>query len=506
MAAEFPLREDFELGGWTVRPGRLMLERGGEVVHVKPKTMEVLVALAERAGEVVTREQLLEKVWQHTYVTDDVITQAIGELRRALRDDFRQPAFVETVPRRGYRLLQPVRALRSDLSPEPAFEVAGRDAVPGAGRRLSRRAALASIAAVALVSIGWVAVRAGSGVLSDITSEIRQLRASLRSSAEARPTRDTDAYELYLKARQKTLPHRPAAEDLEEALRLARRAVERDPGFAEAYALIAEIHAFRGFWNQGPRDQILAEARRAATAALEIEPELAYPHAVRGLAIAILDWNWEEGYRQAKRAAELDPNDSRSLSLCAVLSLTRGKSSEAVELAYRAYELNPINPHTLGILSWVLYQAREFDKAAEFMAKTIDADPEADFARNFRPLALAYAGRFEEALAAERARRPDGAAASAHRENLALILILAGRHDEARDRLMQLTELTAPEEGVETAWGYLGENEIVFERLDRLVEKRMTNYLMWLRTGPAWDPVRDDPRFQKVLERVGLTG
>ena len=71
---------------------------------------------------------------------------------------------------------------------------------------------------------------------------------------------------------------------------------------------------------------------------------------------------------------------------------------------------------------------------------------------------------------------------------------------------MQLAELTAPEEGVETAWGYLGENEIVFERLDRLVEKRMTNYLMWLRTGPAWDPVRDDPRFQKVLERVGLTG
>ena len=503
MAAEFPLREDFELGGWTVRPGRLMLERDGEVVHVKPKTMEVLVSLADAAGEVVSREQLLEKVWQDAYVTDDVITQAVRELRRTLGDEFRKPTFVETVPRRGYRLLQPVRALRSEPSPDPSLEVAGGHAVPETRQKLSR-AAVASIAAVALMALGGFALYLGSGVLGGIASELRLLRESTQSSRETRPTRDTEAYELYLKARQKFRPHRNAAEQMNEALGLAQRAVERDPGFAEAYALIAEIHTFRGFWNHGAHEEMLVEARQAAEAAVEIDPELGYPHAVLGLATAVLEWKWEEGYLQAVRATDLDPGDGRSLSLRAVLSLTRAKPREAVKFAYLAYELNPINPNALGTLSWVLYQARDYDKAVEFMVKTLEEDPGAPFARNFRPLALAYAGRIDDALAAENERVAETGGKS-RPEITAFILFRAGSHDEARRIMSGLTQ-APPGEAIETPWVHLGEKDVVFERLDRLIEKRMTNYLMWLQTGPAWDPVRDDPRFQKVLERVGLTG
>ena len=498
------MSQDFELGGWTVRPGRLMLERDGEVVHVKPKTMEVLVALADAAGEVVTREQLLEKVWQNAYVTDDVITQAVRELRRTLGDEFRKPAFVETVPRRGYRLLQPVRALRSEPSSDPTSQVAGGDAVPDTRRKLSRRAAVAPIAAVALVAVAGFALYVGSGLLGDIASELRLLRESTQSSRDTRPTHDTEAYELYLKARQMFRPHRDAAEQMNEALGLVQRAVERDPGFAEAYALIAEIHTFRGFWNHGAHEEMLVEARQAAKAALEIDPGLSYPHAVLGLATAVLEWKWEEGYLHAVRATDLDPGDVRSLSLRAVLSLTRCRSREAVKFAYEAYELHPINPNALGTLSWVLYQARDYDKAVEFMVKTLEEDPGAPFARNFRPLALAYAGRIDDALAAENERVAETGGKS-RPEITAFILFRAGSHDEARRIMSGLTQ-APPGEAIETAWVHLGEKDVVFERLDRMIEKRMTSYLMWLRTGPAWDPVRDDPRFQRVLERVGLTG
>lgn len=486
MSAEFPLRDDFELGGWTVRSTRLILEREGEVVHVKPKTMEVLVALAESAGDVLSRDRLLEKVWHNAYVSDDVLTQAIAELRRAFQDDCRHPNFIETVPRRGYRLIQRLRSQPRDLLIRSAPVARSGDVISEPWPRPVGRFATAAIAAVALVSVGWLLVG-----------------TSPQFPVDPRPTDDTEAYELYLTARQTFQPHRSAVGQMEEALGMVRRAVERDPGFAQAHALIAEIQTFRGFWNQEVHDEALSEARKAAKAALEIDPGLSYPHAVAGLATAVLDWKWEEGYRQAIRATELDPNDGRSLSLRAVLSLTRGKPGEAVRLAYRAYELNPIDPHALGILSWVLYQARHYDASAAFMAKTVDVDPEAHFARNFRPLALAYAGRYQEALDAERARPVDGPGASAHRENLPLILILAGRQEEARRHLLQLDISRGP---VETAWGYLGEKEIVFERLERMVQKRMTNYLMWLRTEPAWDPVRDAPRFQDVLERVGLTG
>jgi DNA-binding winged helix-turn-helix (wHTH) protein len=487
------LHADFELGGWSVRPGRLILEREGETAHVKPKTMDVLVCLAERAGAVVSREELLTRVWQNVYVTDDVITQAIAELRRAVHDDRRQPAFLETVPRRGYRLLQPVRFSEREIAPSRA---AAADTVPRSivARRRFRWEALLATAAMTVVFLGWVAVREGS----IIRSELQLLRAARQTPSDPRPTQDTEAYEHYLKARQKFRPYSPEPNQMVEALSLATRAVERDPQFAQAHALIAEIETFRGFWNRGARDEVLRRAREAADAALAIDPSLSYPHAVSGLATAVLDWKWEEGYRLAVRGSELDPDDVRSMSLRAVLSLTRGKSAEAVQLAYRAYALEPINPHTVGILSWVLYQARQFDEAAGFMAKTLEVDANALFARNFRPLALAYASRFEDALAAERDRPPH----PAHRENLALILALAGRPDEARRCLL---ELDPSADAVETAWGVLGEKEIVLKRLERLIEKRMTNYLMWLRTAPAWDPVRGDARFDRALRRVGLT-
>ncbi len=315
---------------------------------------------------------------------------------------------------------------------------------------------------------------------------------------DPRPTHDTEAYELYLKARQKYEPYAAAA-DLDEALALARRAAERDPMFAGAHALVAEIQTFRGFWDQGPRDEILAEARQAARTAIAIDPRLAYPHAVSGLATGVLDWKWEAGYREAARATDLDPNDVRSLSLRAVLSLTRGKSSEAVRLAYRAYELAPIDPHALGVLSWVLYQARQYDEAARFMAKTLEADPDAVFARTFRPLALARAGHYDEALAAERTRSAGGTAPG-ERRNLPLILVLAGRRNEART----LLEQTPPREDAAEAVAVLGETRPLLDRLDELLERHRTEYVMWLRTGPAWDPVRDAPRFRQALTRAGL--
>jgi DNA-binding winged helix-turn-helix (wHTH) protein len=462
--------------------------------------MEVLVALADHAGEVLSRDQLLSLVWQSRYVSDDVITQAIAELRRAFGDDFRHPVVVETVPRRGYRLIGTVRELHHTKPTAPADppEALARSSPPetaaarDAGRWPLGRTAVVGVVAIAVVFVGWLSFRIGRDVNGDLVSQ-PGLRSG-RVSIDTRPTLDTEAYEFYLKARETFQPHRNTAGRLDEALTLAQRAVARDPGFAEAHALIAEIQTIKGFWNQGPRDEILAGARQAANAALEINPHLSYPHAVAGLATGILEWKWEEGYRRTVHATELDPNDARSLSLRAALALTRGKSAEAVQMAYRAYELEPINPHALGILSWVLYQARHFDKAAEFMGKTLDADAEAPFAQTFRPLALAYAGRHDAALAAERARSA-GHPSGRH----ALILILAGRREEARQYLLQQRP-----QYPETAWGHLGNKALLVARLNRLYERRMSNYMMWLRTGPDWDPIRDHPRFHEVLVGVGL--
>jgi DNA-binding winged helix-turn-helix (wHTH) protein len=77
--------------------------------------MDVLVLLAERADQAVSKDELIDRVWKRQYVTDDVLTVTIYALRKALGDDARQPQYIETVSRRGYRLLAPVRAVATRL-------------------------------------------------------------------------------------------------------------------------------------------------------------------------------------------------------------------------------------------------------------------------------------------------------------------------------------------------------------------------------------------------------
>ena len=99
----------FQLGPWTVEPRARTLTRGGLSRRVSPKAMAVLHALADAEGAVLSREELIDLVWPDVVVCDEVLTHAVGELRRALEGGADQAPFIETVYKAGYRLLQPAR-------------------------------------------------------------------------------------------------------------------------------------------------------------------------------------------------------------------------------------------------------------------------------------------------------------------------------------------------------------------------------------------------------------
>ncbi|RPI26939.1 MAG: hypothetical protein EHM61_10145 [Acidobacteria bacterium] len=98
----------FQVGEWAVYPQLNKIERGEESRRLEPKVMDVLSYLAEHAGEVLTREKLFEAVWTDTCVGDEVLTYSIKQLRRAVGDDAHRPRYIETIPRRGYRLVAAV--------------------------------------------------------------------------------------------------------------------------------------------------------------------------------------------------------------------------------------------------------------------------------------------------------------------------------------------------------------------------------------------------------------
>jgi DNA-binding winged helix-turn-helix (wHTH) protein len=98
----------FRLGEWLVEPRLNRLTRDGESIQIELKMMGVLLCLARNAAEVVTRRQLVESVWDEGFVADNTITHAVAELRKAFGDSHRNPLFIETIHRRGYRLIAPV--------------------------------------------------------------------------------------------------------------------------------------------------------------------------------------------------------------------------------------------------------------------------------------------------------------------------------------------------------------------------------------------------------------
>jgi DNA-binding winged helix-turn-helix (wHTH) protein/TolB-like protein len=138
----------FRVAEWAVEPQLNNLERNGQAVRLEPKVMQVLVCLAEHQGELVTKEQLIRAVWADTFVTDDVLTRCISELRKALNDDPKQPRFIETIPKGGYRLIAPVHRTQ-DSSLAPGLEIGADSSAP------RRRTALVATA-VALLAIAIV--------------------------------------------------------------------------------------------------------------------------------------------------------------------------------------------------------------------------------------------------------------------------------------------------------------------------------------------------------------
>jgi TolB-like protein/DNA-binding winged helix-turn-helix (wHTH) protein len=142
---------DFRIAAWLVQPRLNTISNNGTTVRLEPKVMEVLVCLAQHAGEPVSKEDLLQTVWPNTFVTDDVLKRSISELRRVFEDDVRESRIIQTIPKRGYRLLVPVEPVDG----KPASQEPLSQESQGDGRNWRTLALLAAgFAAALLILLG----------------------------------------------------------------------------------------------------------------------------------------------------------------------------------------------------------------------------------------------------------------------------------------------------------------------------------------------------------------
>ena len=159
----------FRVGPWLVQPSLNTVSRNGTPMRLTLKAMEVLVCLAEHAGESVPKEELLQIVWRETFVTDDVLVGSISELRRVFEDDAREPRFIQTIPKRGYRLIAAVEPATAALS-----STGGTSTIENSHRRLKAAALVgAALLLVALVASSakiqrWLSATSSSPTIHSI--------------------------------------------------------------------------------------------------------------------------------------------------------------------------------------------------------------------------------------------------------------------------------------------------------------------------------------------------
>ncbi len=176
-STDVPRLIPFTLGDWLVEPKACRVSRGDAVVKLRPQLVDVLVCLARQAGEIVLKDEILAEVWPGQYIAESGLSRCVAELRQSLQDDAQEPRFIETIPKRGYRLIAPVvwveqaeRAEAGSVQAPPGPEMAAGAAVAGdlaqasadtrgADRRaVGWRRGMWVAAAVGLLAIAAVAV------------------------------------------------------------------------------------------------------------------------------------------------------------------------------------------------------------------------------------------------------------------------------------------------------------------------------------------------------------
>ncbi len=448
------------------------LRRAGFVVHLQPQALRVLIALLERPGEVVSRDELRRLLWgAETFVSfDRSLNFCLSRLRGALRDDARSPRFVETVPGRGYRFIAPV-------SFEGAPSPRGDPAAPGATRasRANRLPpALALTTALLLVlSLG---------------------------PRRAEP-RDPVARALYAEAHALC-----GTAGWRRSVPLYRQAVARDPGFAAAYAGLAESYLALGEEGAIHPGQAFPVAREAARRALALE-ERADARLVLGRLLLAYDWDWSGSERELRRALVLEPASVRGWVSLARLLSARGDHAAAIDAARRAEALDPAAPGPVEELAWCYYRARRMDEAARHFRLVGERRPEEAHQRLFN--LFRQAGRHEEALGEAQALmkrvgvpETDRAALERLSPEAAATVFLRGtvahlRRDASRYRV--------PPERMALLHASLGESAPAMRWLSLAVEERSPGLVMTL-VDPVLDPLRSRPDFVRLVRRVGSGG
>jgi TolB-like protein/DNA-binding winged helix-turn-helix (wHTH) protein/Tfp pilus assembly protein PilF len=612
------LRGDFRIGLWLVQPQLNILRGNGETKHVEPKAMQVLTYLAEHFDQVVTKDRIMSAVWADTFVTDDVLTRCISELRKALQDDAKNPQFIETIPRSGYRLIAKMNDAETQLPVAPRLAAKGKWLTVLAGilcllllgvalnlgglrSLLSWRVQPLPIRSLAVLplanlsgdpeqeyfadgmteelitdlsKIGVLRVISRTSVIGykgahkplpqiarelnvdaivegtvqrsggrvRVTAQLIEARTDrhLWAKGYERDLRDVLALEGDLASaiageiRIKLTPQEhnrvagarpldPEAhveylqglyfwgkldeQDLNKSIAHFQKAIQLAPDYAPAYSGLAFSYNLLASSEFAPSQENYTQAKMFAQKAIELDETLADAHAALGFALCYGDWNWPAAEKEFQRANALEPGGAGGHHVYALYLGDMGRIDEAIAEMKRDLEANPLSVLTLRNLGSLYEQAGQQEKAMEEFRKITELDANSEDAHWSLGNAYRLQGRHSQAIAEFQQARTLSGDSPWDIAGLGLVYAAAGQRQQAYKILDELQELSkrryVSSYLIASIYASLGDKEQAFFWLGKSLAAH-EDALVSLKVDSVFAGLRNDPRFQELIRRIGL--
>ncbi|UCD24628.1 MAG: protein kinase [Gemmatimonadota bacterium] len=333
----------------------------------------------------------------------------------------------------------------------------------------------------------------------------RTLFLTIGYSTPARYSRNVKAYNLYLKGRFHW--NRRTREDIAEGIRYFKQAIEEDPSYALAYSGLADSYAiqtdYRGIPTAEGMEQAKAEARRA----LQLDESLAEAHTSLGWVTFIYDWDLAAADTEFRRAIELNPGYATAHQWYAWLLMALDRRDEALSEGRAAMDSDPVSVSVRRTMGWLNHYAGHANAAVQHLERAVEMDPTAS--ENHRVLGIAYerAGMYDDAKASLEEAIVLSTNSAYAVAALGHVHAVSGEKREAERLLAELearakTDYVSPVAFVTLHIG-LGNTDMALDWLHKAHEERR-GWLVYLKVEPLLDPLRDEPRFHSLLERMNL--
>ena len=443
--AQSPPQQSFDFGPFHLQADGQLLKQG-QAIPLSPKQQAVLRLLVEAQGQVVSKDEILQRVWQDEEISDSSLTRCIHDLRQRLKDDRPTTHYIHTLYGRGYRLNAQVR----------------------------------------------VADRSPSDLKMPPNPRLWQI-------AQTQPR----VYEAYLEARH--LFRQRDANRLQRAIALYQQALAWDPGFASAYVGLADCYGCLVSWSALSLRQGRPLIAAALAQAAALDPQTPGLAVMQAAILSALDWQFTQAEALFQAALPNQPNDPESLLFYARHLVASGRARAAVKVMETVVSFDPLSPLTHGFYGFVLYIAGQRTASLAAVYRALELEPQGVAALGYFSLIAATEGDLVAALEAAEKTIELAPGLPLAQAIYAYVQARAGRIREVEPILQWAL---APEElpcrsFVAPVAAALGDGKTTAA----ILRQSWRDRCLWLPIicqDPRLDPVRDHPMVRECLGSLAM--